>query len=83
MLFKERSGESPTRLSTEQRTAAVLTDALSAAIAEKARELGYELDAMSWRRLDYDQRYALLKLGSDQRRRRKFAAAFKEFLANR
>jgi hypothetical protein len=81
-IIKERSGESPTRLTTDQQTAAVPTDALPAAIAEKAHELGYELNARSWRRLDYDQRYALLKFGSDQRRRRKFAAALKEFLAN-
>jgi hypothetical protein len=81
-IIGERSGESPTRLTTEQQTAAVPTDALPAAIAEKAHELGYELNASSWRRLDYDQRYALLKFGSDQRRRRKFAAALKEFLAN-
>jgi hypothetical protein len=81
-IIKERSGESPTRLSTEQQAAAVPTDELPATIAEEARELGYELDAMSWRLLDYDQRYALLKFGSDPRRRRKFAAALKEFLAN-
>jgi hypothetical protein len=81
-IVKERSGESPTQLSPEKRIAAVPTDALPAAIAEKARELGYELEATSWHRLDYDQRYALLKFGSDPRRRRKFAAALKEFLAN-
>jgi hypothetical protein len=80
-IVKKRSGESPTQLSTEQQKGAVPTDALPAAIAEQARELGYELDAMSWRRLDYDQRYALLKFGNDQRRCRKFAAALKEFLA--
>jgi len=80
--IKERSGESPTRLSMEQQAAAVPTDALPATVAERARELGHELDAISWRLLDYDQRYALLKFGSDPRRRRKFAAALKEFLAN-
>ena len=81
-IIKERSGKSPTRLSMEQQAAAVPTDALPATVAERARELGYELDAISWRLLDYDQRYALLKFGSDPRRRRKFAAALKEFLAN-
>jgi hypothetical protein len=81
-IIKERSGESPTQLSTEQQIAAVPTDAMPAVIAEKAREMGYELDAMSWRRLEYKQRYALLKFGGDERRRRKFAAALKEFLTN-
>jgi hypothetical protein len=51
-------------------------------IADKAREHGFELDSALWAKLDYDQRYLLLKFGSDERRRRKFAAALKEFLAD-
>jgi hypothetical protein len=81
-IIKERSGQPTSQLSSEQQTAAVPTDAMPAAIADKARELGYALDSSRWRGLDYDQRYVLLKFGSDERRRRKFAAALKEFLAN-
>ncbi|HEY2525759.1 MAG TPA: nitrate reductase associated protein [Candidatus Binataceae bacterium] len=78
---KRRSGTTPSRLTLEQHTAAVPTDAIPEAIAEKAREHGFRLDSRSWARLDYDQRYVLLKFGSDERRRRKFAAALREFLA--
>ena len=51
-------------------------------IADKAREHGFELHSTLWAKLDYDQRYVLLKFGSDERRRRKFAAALKEFLGD-
>ncbi|HUA34320.1 MAG TPA: nitrate reductase associated protein [Candidatus Binataceae bacterium] len=79
---KARSGEPPSELSKEQQVAAVPTEDLPAILINRARELGFQLDASAWQRLDYDQRYALLKFGSDERRRRKFAAALKEFLAN-
>ena len=77
---KRRSGTPPSRLTLEQQTAAVPTKAIPQAIADKAREHGFQLDSASWARLDYDQRYVLLKFGGDERRRRKFAAALKEFL---
>jgi hypothetical protein len=80
--IEARSGEPTTAMSREQQTAAVPTDELPPAIAAQARELGFQLDAAAWQRFDYDQRYALLKFGSDERRRRKFAAALKEFFAN-
>jgi hypothetical protein len=79
-IVRRRSGKSPSRLTIEQQTAAVPTDALAQTIAEKAREHGFRLDSARWAKLDYDQRYVLLKFGSDERRRRKFAAALKEFL---
>jgi hypothetical protein len=82
-VVKRRSGESPSQLTIEQQMAAVPTDAVPQAIADKAREHGLELDSALWANLDYDQRYVLLKFGSDERRRRKFAAALNEFFAPR
>ena len=79
-IVRRRSGKSPSRLTIDQQTAAVPTDALPQAIADKAREHGFQLDSAHWAKLDYDRRYVLLKFGSDERRRRKFAAALKEFL---
>jgi hypothetical protein len=81
--IEARSGEPVSQLSSAQQDAAVPTDELPAAIAAQARDLGFRLDIAAWRRLDYDQRYALLKFGCDERRRRKFTAALKEFLQNR
>ena len=81
-IVKQRSGESLSQLTIEQQTAAVPTDAIPQVIADKAREHGVELHSALWAKLDYDQRYVLLKFGSDERRRRKFAAALKEFLAD-
>ena len=81
-IVKQRSGASPSQLTIEQRTAAIPTAAIPEVIAEKARDHGFELDSALWAKLDYDQRYALLKFGSDERRRKKFAAALKEFLAD-
>jgi hypothetical protein len=81
-IVKQRSGESPSQLTIEQQAAAVPTDAIPQVIADKAREHGFELHSALWAKLDYDQRYVLLKFGSDERRRRKFAAALKEFLAD-
>ena len=79
-IVRRRSGKSPSQLTIDQQTAAVPTDALPPTIADKAREHGFRLDSAHWAKLDYDQRYVLLKFGSDERRRRKFAAALKEFL---
>ena len=79
---KARSGEPPAELSKEQQILAVPTEELPTILTDRARELGFQLDSSAWQRLDYDQRYALLKFGSDDRRRRKFAAALKEFRAN-
>jgi hypothetical protein len=81
-IVKERSGELLSQLTMEQQTAAVPTDAISQVIADNAREHGFELDSASWAKLDYDQRYVLLKFGSDERRRGTFAAALKEFFAD-
>jgi hypothetical protein len=78
---EQRSGEPPSVLTTEQHEAAIPTDVMPQSIADKAREHGFEIDSALWANLDYDQRYVLLKLGSDERRRRKFAAALKEFFA--
>ena len=80
--IEARSGEPVSQLSSAQQSAAVPTEELPPAISVQARELGFRLDAAAWRRLDYDQRYALLKFGNDERRVRKFTAALKEFLAN-
>jgi hypothetical protein len=79
-IVRRRSGKSPSQLTIDQRAAAVPTGALPQAITDKAREHGFKLDSALWAKLDYDQRYVLLKFGSDERRRRKFAAALKEFL---
>ena len=81
-IVKQRSGASPSQLTIEQQTAAVPTDAIPQVIADKAREHGFELDSALLAKLDYDQRYVLLKFGINERRRRKFAAALKEFLAD-
>jgi hypothetical protein len=81
-IVQQRSGASPSQLTIEQQRAAVPTDAIPQVITDKAREHGFELHSTLWARLDYDQRYVLLKFGSDERRRRKFAAALKEFLAD-
>jgi hypothetical protein len=78
---EQRSGEPPSVLTTEQHEAAIPTDVMPRSIADKAREHGFELDSALWSNLDYDQRYVLLKFGSDERRRRKFALALREFFA--
>jgi hypothetical protein len=54
-IMKQRSGESPSQLTIDQRTAAVPTDAIPQVIADKAREHGFELDSALWTKLDYDQ----------------------------
>jgi hypothetical protein len=79
--IERRSGQPPSELTSQQLEAAMPTDAMPQSIAEKAREHGFALDAALWAKLDYDQRYVLLKFGSDERRRRKFGLALKEFLA--
>jgi hypothetical protein len=77
----QRSGEPPSVLTTEQHEAAIPTDVMPQSIGDKAREHGFQLDSALWSSLDYDQRYVLLKFGSDERRRRKFALALREFFA--
>jgi hypothetical protein len=76
---ERRSGQSPSELTAEQCEAAIPTHAMPQLIADKAREHGFELNSALWAKLDYDQRYVLLKFGSDERRRRKFVLALKEF----
>ncbi len=78
-LILQRCGEQPALLSQEQQALAIAPSQLPAGIAEQATALGYGLEVQRWQTLDSDQRYALLKFGSDDRRRTKFAAALKEF----
>ncbi len=80
-LIAQRCGEHPSFLSNEQRATALQTAYLPRAVEQQAGSLGYELDAERWKMLDGDQRYALLKFAGDDRRRTKFAAALREFLA--
>jgi hypothetical protein len=58
-----RSGESPSQLTIEQQTAAVPTDAIPQVIADKARELGFELDSALWAKLDYVFHNVIHKFG--------------------
>ncbi len=78
-LILQRCGERPAALSLEQQASVIPPSQPPTSIAEQASALGYELDLTRWKKLDNDQRYALLKFGGDDRRQAKFAAALKEF----
>ncbi|MGH7918074.1 MAG: nitrate reductase associated protein [Candidatus Binataceae bacterium] len=69
----------PKSLPEEMRRAAEPPVEPPAMLVENAKALGVTLRLSEWRRLDADERYALIKLGAGQPSHN-FAAALQEFL---
>lgn len=74
-------GEEPRALSEAQRALADPPRELPAQLAERARAAGAKLDQATWERLDGDERYALMKLGTGGEPSHNLAAALAEFTA--
>lgn len=74
-------GEEPRTLSETQRSLADPPRELPAQLSERAREAGIKLDQVAWERLDGDERYALMKLGTGGEPSHNLAAALSELLA--
>ena len=51
-------------------------------LARNARATGVELDDTAWAAMDEDERYALIKLGDNEKPSHNFAAALEEFMAS-
>ncbi|MGH8011693.1 MAG: nitrate reductase associated protein [Candidatus Binataceae bacterium] len=74
-----RGAGSPKDLSEEMRRAANPPADPPAMLVENAKALGVTLGSSEWRRLNADERYALIKLGAGQPSHN-LAAALREFL---
>jgi hypothetical protein len=79
--LRRARGEEPRTLSEAQRALADPPRELPAQIAERARAEGVKLDQTTWEKLDGDERYALMKLGTGHEPSHNLAAALTEFLA--
>jgi hypothetical protein len=77
---RRAGGEEPRTLSEAQRALADPPHELPAQLAERSRAAGVKLDQASWERLDADERYALMKLGTGREPSHNLAAALTEFL---
>jgi hypothetical protein len=75
-----RVGGEPTELSPEVQEQAEPPSAPPENLVARAAELGFSLTPAVWTRLDADERYALLKLGSGQDASPELAAALKEIV---
>jgi hypothetical protein len=75
-----RSGSPPQSLSEEVRQGADPPDEPPARLIANAKLLGSGLTAHDWQRLDDDERYALIKLGSTEKPSHNFKAALLEFV---
>ena len=78
-----RSGEPPRELGMEVRQAASPPAEPPPRLIANADSLGVKITAREWQRLDDDQRYALIKLGGEQKPSHNFKAALAEFLPAR
>lgn len=76
---RARCGVAPKELPEQMRQAAEPPDNPPAELVENARNEGITLDGPVWKRLDPDERYALMKLGGSKHSHN-LAAALREFL---
>jgi hypothetical protein len=75
-----RGGTEPTALSDADRAGAEPPADPPGALVEQADILGFRLDGSTWRRLDGDERYALMKLGTGPKLSHNLKAALGELI---
>jgi hypothetical protein len=75
-----RCGSRPKELSEEARRGAQPPASPPPRLVANARTLGVDLTQSAWNSLDGDERYALLKLGADEKVSHNLKAALDEFL---
>ena len=77
-----RTGSPPKTLPDDARQSACPPARVPDLLARNARATGVELDDTAWAAMDEDERYALIKLGDNEKPSHNFAAALEEFLAS-
>jgi len=77
-----RTGSPPKTLPDDARQSARPPARVPDLLARNARATGVELDDTAWAAMDEDERYALIKLGDNEKPSHNFAAALEEFMAS-
>lgn len=76
-------GAEPARLSEDKRAVAEPPSEPPAQLIAHAKAEGFAIGRAEWRRLDADERYALVKLGGSAKPSHDLRAALEEFLGKR